>query len=139
MIRLRMLAVSALAIFGAASASAEPVATIEVVNAGERPLNFRAGSGFQGRFEAPLPETLAPGESARGVLRAGFPDSQGGGFRYGVPGLGECDFGFLRLRGGESFWLPPTVRAGGSGGVNCRADVVTTERAGGWTLRFTVE
>lgn len=117
----------------------EPVAVIEIVNAGAQALAFRAGSGFQGRFETPLADRLAPGESARAQLRAGFPDSQGGGFRYGAPGGAECDFGFLRLRGPGGVWLPPSVRAGGSGGANCRARVTATEAGGSFSVRFTLE
>ncbi|TVR07374.1 MAG: hypothetical protein EA385_12955 [Salinarimonadaceae bacterium] len=119
--------------------AAEPVATVEIVNSSVRTLIFRASSGFQGRFETPLPETLAQGERSHAELRAGFPGSQGGGFRYGAPGAGECDFGFLRLRGAGGEWLPPTVRASGSGGANCRAEVTAMERGGGFSVRFTIE
>lgn len=122
--------------FAAPALGAEPVAVIEIVNARGATVAFRAGSGFQGRFETPLPERVAAGESARAELRAGFPDSQGGGFRYGAPGGAECDFGFLRLRGPSGVWSPPTVRAGGA---HCRAEIVGTEPGGGFAMRFTLE
>jgi hypothetical protein len=122
-----------------ASALAQEAALL-VENRSGVALVFRAGSGFQGSLARPLPQEIAPGETGRGLVRAGFPATQGGGFRY-VAGAAECDFGFLRMREGVGGpWGHPQTRARASDrGLSCRAEVAEFFAGGDFTIRFIVE
>lgn len=124
--------------FGAPAVAQE--ASIFVENRSDAVLVYRAASGFQGSVPRPLPEQIAPGETGRGEVRAGFPATQGGGFRYGR-GSVECDFGFLRMRDGSSGpWGYPQTRARATGpGLTCRAEVVAFATGGDFGIRFIVE
>jgi len=115
-------------------------ASILVENRSDAGLVFRAASGFQGSVPQPLPQEIAPGESGHGVVRAGFPATQGGGFRYGR-GAVECEFGFLRMRDGFSGpWGYPQTRARATGpGLICRAEVLEFSIRGDFSIRFIVE
>jgi hypothetical protein len=115
-------------------------ASLIVENRSGAALAFRAASGFQGSLAQPLPREIGPGETGRGLLRAGFPATQGGGFRYHA-GAAECDFGFLRMRESLSGpWGYPQIRArANGGGLSCRAEVVDFSTGGDFTIRFIVE
>ena len=115
-------------------------ASILVENRSSAVLAYRAGSGFQGSVPQPLPAEIGPGETGRGDVRAGFPATQGGGFRY-WSGAGECDFGFLRMRDGLSGpWGYPQTRAKVTGrGFSCRAEVLDASSGGDFSIRFIVE
>ena len=127
-----------LALLGAPASAQE--ASILVENRSHAVVVYRAASGFQGSVVQPLPAEIGPGETARGEIRAGFPATQGGGFRYGQ-GAVECDFGFLRVRDGFSGpWGYPQTRAEASGrGLSCRAEVREFSTGGDFSIRFIVE
>jgi hypothetical protein len=124
--------------FGAPALAQE--ASIFVENRSDAMLVYRAASGFQGSVPRPLPEQIAPGETGLGEVRAGFPATQGGGFRYGR-GAAECDFGFLRMReGSRGPWGYPQTRARATGpGLTCRAEVLEFATGGDFSIRFIVE
>lgn len=124
--------------FGAPAIAQE--ASILVENRSSAALAYRAGSGFQGSAPQPLPVEIGPGQTGRGEVRAGFPATQGGGFRY-WSGEGECDFGFLRIRDGFSGpWGYPQTRAKATGpGLSCRAEVSEASSGGDFSIRFIVE
>ncbi|HSP23644.1 MAG TPA: hypothetical protein VLQ65_00575 [Saliniramus sp.] len=122
-----------------APASAQE-ASILVETRSDAVVVYRAASGFQGSVGRALPQEIGPGETARGAVRAGFPATQGGGFRYGHGSM-ECDFGFLRMRDGFSGpWGYPQTRARATGpGLSCRAEVVGVSTGGDFIIRFIVE
>jgi hypothetical protein len=101
---------------------------------------YRPASGFQGSVRQPFPQEIRPGETGRGEVQAGFPATQGGGFRYSRGG-GECDFGFLRMRDGiQGPWGYPQTRAKATGrGLSCRAEVLDASSGGDFSIRFIVE
>ncbi len=115
-------------------------ALIFVENRSDAALAYRAASGFQGSVPRPLPQEIAPGETGLGEVQAGFPATQGGGFRYGR-GAVECDFGFLRMRdGSRGPWGYPQTRARVTGpGLRCRSEVLEFSTGGDFTIRFIVE
>jgi hypothetical protein len=123
----------------AASAIAQE-ASILVENRSDVVVVYRAASGFQGSVRQPLPQEIGPGETGLGEVRAGFPATQGGGFRYSRGG-GECDFGFLRMRdGSRGPWGYPQTRANATGrGLSCRAEVLDASSGGDFSIRFIVE
>ncbi len=125
--------------FASVAASAQ-TASVLVENASDSAIDFRAESGFQGRLQRPLPEVIPPGETGRGEVQAGFPTSQGGGFRYGR-GVAECAFGFLRLRDpATGSWMHPQMRARPTEArINCRSLLVDFSSGGDFTIRFIVE
>jgi hypothetical protein len=138
----RLLAValaSSVAMLGAGPALAE-IITLNVENRYGAPLEFRAGSGFQGRLDAAMPRVIAPGETITRRLRTAFPNSQGGGFRYGDGTGRECDFGMSRLRDPGGPWQMPVLRARASrAGIGCRAEPESIEPGGDFSIRFIVE
>jgi hypothetical protein len=123
---------------GAAPALGQ-TAVFEVVNDTGLVLQYRAGSGFQGRLETPPPARIAPGDTTRISVEAGYPKSQGGGFRYGDGAGRECDFGALRLFHPGSGWGHPTTRASPRGDIRCRATIIVIDNGGDFTIRFFVE
>lgn len=114
-------------------------AVFEVVNDTRLVLQYRAGSGFQGRLETTPPARIAPGDTARLTLDAGYPTSQGGGFRYGDGAGRECDFGALRLYRAGAGWGHPTIRATPRGDIRCRAEIARFDDGGDFTIRFFAE
>jgi hypothetical protein len=115
-------------------------AAIEVENRTGATVTYRAASGYQGSLPRPLPLEIGAGEIGHGEIRAGFPATQGGGFRYSN-GRAECDFGLLRMRDGFSGpWGYPQTRARATGpGLSCRAQVIDFSTGGDFTIRFIVE
>lgn len=134
-----MLGMLAVALCAGAGSALAQTAVFEVVNDTGFMLQYRAGSGFQGRLETPPPARIASGETARLTLQAGYPTSQGGGFRYGDGAGRECDFGSLRLSEPATGWGHPTTRAQARGNIRCRAEIISLERGGDFTIRFFVE
>ncbi len=123
---------------GAGPALAQ-TAVFEIVNNTGFALQYRAGSGFQGRLETAPPARIAPGDTARLSLQAGYPTSQGGGFRYGDGAGRECDFGALRLYRPGAGWGHPSMRATPRGDIGCRAEIVGFDDGGDFTIRFRAE
>lgn len=114
--------------------------TLNVENRREAPVEFRAGSGFQGRLDAAMPRTIAAGATVVRRLRTAFPNSQGGGFRYADGAGRECDFGMLRLRDPGGPWQMPVLRAQASHtGIGCRAELGEIGPGGDFGIRFIVE
>lgn len=134
-----MLAMLAVAVCTGAGPALAQTAVFEVVNDTGLMLQYRAGSGFQGRLETPPPARIAPGDTARLTLQAGYPTSQGGGFRYGDGAGRECDFGALRLPAPATGWGHPTARAAARGDIRCRAEIIVFESGGDFTIRFFAE
>jgi len=134
-----MLGMLSLALCAGAGPALAQTAVFEVVNDTGFMLQYRAGSGFQGRLETPPPARIASGERARLTLQAGYPTSQGGGFRYGDGAGRECDFKALRLSEPGTGWSHPTARAEARGNIRCRAEIISLERGGDFTIRFFVE
>jgi len=134
-----MLGMLAVALCTGAGPALGQTAVFEVVNDTGFMLQYRAGSGFQGRLDTPPPARIAPGDTGRLTLEAGYPTSQGGGFRYGDGAGRECDFGALRLFHPGSGWGHPTTRASPRGDIRCRATITSVENGGNFTIRFFVE
>ncbi len=104
------------------------------------PVEFRAGAGFQGRLDREMPRIIEAGETLRRRLTTTFPDSQGGGFRYGDGTGRECDFGMSRLRDRGGPWQMPVLRAQASrAGISCRAEIEGIDPGGDFDIRFIVE
>lgn len=127
-------------LLGSIAPSMAQTATILVENRSAAPIIYRAASGYQGSVPRPLPFEIRPGQIGHGEILAGFPATQGGGFRYG-DGSAECDFGFLRMRDGFSGpWGYPQTRARAVGiGLSCRAEVIDFSRGGDFSIRVIVE
>ncbi|MCC5977143.1 MAG: hypothetical protein JJU21_03695 [Salinarimonas sp.] len=113
---------------------------MSVENRRGAPVEFRAGPGFQGRLDDMMPRMIAPGETITRRLIADYPNSQGGGFRYGDGAGRECDFGVLRLRDPGGPWQMPVLRAQApTGGIGCRAELEGIDPGGDFGIRFIVE
>ncbi len=133
-----VLALSA-APLAAGSAPAQEI-TLSVENRRDAPLEFRAGAGFQGQLDEAMPQIIEPGATITRRLRAAFPNSQGGGFRYGDGTGRECDFGMSRLRDPGGPWQMPVLRARASrAGIGCRAEPEEFGPRGDFGIRFIVE
>lgn len=114
--------------------------TLSVENRRDAPVEFRAGAGFQGRLDQEMPRIIASGETITRRLTTSFPDSQGGGFRYGDGTGRECDFGMSRLRDRGGPWQMPVLRAQPSrSGIGCRAEPEGIDPGGDFGIRFIVE
>ncbi len=128
-----------IALTPASGAQAQEI-SLSLENRRASPIEFRAGPGFQGRLDEPMPRMIEPGETITRRLIASYPHSQGGGFRYGDGAGRECDFGALRLRDPGGPWQMPVLRAHASrSGIVCRAEPEGIDAGGDFGIRFIVE